>query len=109
MAVFPSQPVTGLKLADRPECGLRCWDAKIRHVTVDRLHVDVTRDGWMLEKRGEFRPKDQIAIRLMRIQDRFFTDAITSDKKCFFNFVPDRECEHPAEILQTIDAELVIK
>ena len=63
----------------------------------------------MFEQCGEFRAKDKIAVRLVRIEQRFFPNAVACDKERSLALVPDGKCKHPAKQLQAIGAVFVIE
>src|SRR5213592_3471582 len=86
----------------------RRWYVKIRQVIVYRLIVDVTADRWMLKQRSKLGAKDQIAVWLVRIEQRFFADAVTSDEERPVGLVPYRESEHASKVIETTHSEFVI-
>jgi len=101
--------MAGLKFTDLFKCSLRCGHAHVRHITVDRVHIDLPRDRRMLQNSPKLRAKDQIAIWLVRIEQRLFADAVASEKEVFFRLIPDSKSKHTAEVLQTALAVFIVK
>ena len=91
--ILPSQPVARLEFSNVLERGLWRRNAEKRHVLVDRLKVDLARDRGVREQRLKFRTEDQIAVRLVRVEERFLPNAVSGNEKRTIALVPARR--HP--------------
>src|SRR5690349_4091179 len=63
----------------------------------------------MLQKSLKFGAENQIPIRLMRIEERFFSNPVTSDKKRFFQLIPNSQSKHSAQMLNTVHPIFIVK
>ena len=54
----------------------------------------------------DFRSEVQRTVRRVKVVERFYTEAIASNKEFLFTAVPDREGKHAAQVLHTVAAVL---
>src|SRR2546421_2687568 len=74
---------------------------------MNRFVIDVTTDARMLQQGIELGTENQLAVEL-RVQERLLSHAIARQEERFGAFIPNRKRKHPAQVLWTIDAPLIV-
>ena len=97
----------GLELVDSRHNAIRTWRGHAGEQMLQSGPIDITPDPgqgqYGLELGGEYEPIPEFPV----IQ-RFYADAITSEKEALLPLVPKREGKHAAQSRDTVLAHLFV-
>src|SRR2546425_9607313 len=99
--------MTGLQLSNRAISRERSRNADERQVIMNGFVIDFATDAGMFQQGSELGTENQLSVEL-RVQKRLFSHAIARQEKRFGAFIPNRKRKHPAQVLWTIGAPLVV-
>src|SRR5947199_8348297 len=99
--------MTGLQLSNRAISRERSRNADERQIIMNRFVIDVQTDARVSQQGIELGTEDQLSVELS-VQQRLLSHAIARQEKRFGAFIPNRKRKHPAQVLWTIGAPLIV-
>ena len=92
---------------DSLEGGVGRQDVPQRKQLMDRTEIDLTRNGFVLQKRFYFGTKTQPLLIGVVVQ-RFHPEPISNENELLLSEIPNRNCKHALEVSYEIESVLFV-